>query len=126
MGICSSYVFECFKGILGRSVRYSVGCLLPSAMTQNYTNRFTRKGPDVVSEEVALVLFGKPAVEFKVLFTTVYTNLRARKMSGGGEEMMRLRVYEKLQHLVSRGMVDKTVSRNIWVWLPYPRRCHWL
>lgn len=82
-------------------------------MLQNRTSSFTRKGPDVVSEEVAMVLFGKPALEFKALFTIVYANLRARKSSGGGEEMLRLRVYEKLQSLVSRGMVDKTITKGV-------------
>lgn len=82
-------------------------------MAQNYSNHFTRKGPDVLSEELATVLFGKPAFEFKALFIIVYANLRARKSTGGGEEMLRLRVYEKLQALVSRGMVDKVVTKGI-------------
>ena len=82
-------------------------------MAQIHTSRFTRKGPDVLSEELATVLFGKPAFEFKALFTIVYANLRARKSSGGGEEMLRLRVYEKLQALVSRGMVDKKITAGV-------------
>ena len=88
-------------------------CLLLSAMSQNPTSRFTRKGPDILSEEMALVMFGKAAFEFKALFTVVYTNLRARKMANGGEEMLRLRVYEKLQAFVSRGMVDKTITKGV-------------
>ena len=82
-------------------------------MAQNHTNRFTRKGPDIVSEELAMALFGNPAFEFKALFAVVYANLRARKVAGGGEEMLRLRVYEKLQNLVSRGMVDKTTTKGV-------------
>ena len=82
-------------------------------MTQNPTSRFTRKGPDVLSEEVATVLFGNPAFEFKALFTVVHANLRARKLANGGEEMLRLRVYEKLQYLVGRGMVDKTITKGV-------------
>ncbi len=82
-------------------------------MAQNHTNRFTRKGPDIVSEELAMALFGNPAYEFKPLFTLVYANLRARKVAGGGEEMLRLRVYEKLQSFVSRGMVDKKITAGV-------------
>ena len=88
-------------------------CLLLSAMSQNYTTRFTRKGPDVLSEELATVMFGKTAFEFKPLFTIVYTNLRARKLANGGEEMLRLRIYEKLQAFVDRGMVDKTITKGV-------------
>lgn len=83
------------------------------SMAPIHTSRFTRKGPDIVSEEVAMALFGKPAFEFKALFTIVHAGLRARKSSGGGEEMLRLRVYEKLQALVSRGMVDKVVTKGV-------------
>ena len=88
-------------------------CLLPSAMSQNYTTRFTRKGPDILSEELATVMFGNAALEFKPLFATVYANLRARKIANGGEEMLRLRVYEKLQALVGRGMVNKTITAGV-------------
>lgn len=82
-------------------------------MAQKYGSTFSRRGPDIVTEELALVLFGKTAFEFKPLFDIVYTNLRARKAVGGGEEMLRLRVYEKLQGLVSRGMVKKAISEGI-------------
>ena len=43
----------------------------------------------------------------------MYTNLRARHALGGGEEMLRLRVYEKLQNFVSKGMVDKKTTAGI-------------
>ena len=72
-----------------------------------------QRGPDVVSEEIATVLIGKGALEFKALFTIIFTNLRARKMSGGGEEMLRLRVYEKLQGMVKKGMVDKIITKGV-------------
>ena len=42
------------------------------------------------------------------LFDVVYERLRARNAASGGEEMLRLRAYEKLSNLVSRGMVKKT------------------
>ena len=82
-------------------------------MSQTYTHKFSRKGPDIIAEEMARVMCGQPAFEFKALFTTVYANLRARNACGGGEEMLRLRVYEKLQNFVSKGMVTKTTTAGI-------------
>lgn len=69
---------------------------------------FSRRLPDLVTEELATVLKGRSSYEFKDIFDKVYTNLRARNAASGGEEMLRLRAYEKLQALVSRGMVKKT------------------
>ncbi len=69
---------------------------------------FSRRGPDRVAEELATVLSGKASFEFKALFTVVYENLRARNAASGGEEMLRLRAYEKLQNLVDAGVVKKT------------------
>ena len=37
----------------------------------------------------------------------MHVNLRNRNAASGGEEMLRLRAYEKLQNLVARGMVKK-------------------
>ena len=82
-------------------------------MSQTYTHKFSRKGPDVLSEELARAMCGRPPSEFKALFTIVYANLRARNACGGGEEMLRLRVYEKLQNFVSKGMVTKTTTAGI-------------
>ena len=82
-------------------------------MSQTYSHSFSRKGPDVLSEEMAVVMCGKSPFEFKALFTTVYANLRARKLANGGEEMLRLRVYEKLQNFVSNGMVTKTITAGV-------------
>jgi hypothetical protein len=42
------------------------------------------------------------------LFEVVHENLRQRNAASGGEEMLRLRAYEKLQNLVARGVVKKT------------------
>ncbi len=44
---------------------------------------------------------------FNELFEVVYENLKARNAVSGGEEMLRLRAYEKLQNLVTRGLVEK-------------------
>jgi hypothetical protein len=72
------------------------------------TYGFSRRGPDRVAEELASVLSAKASYEFKALFTIVYTNLRARDQASGGEEMLRLRAYEKLQNFVQAGFVKKT------------------
>jgi len=69
---------------------------------------FSRRLPDLVTEELVVVLARKTSFEFKQLFDIVYENLRARNATSGGEEMLRLRAYEKLQNLVSRGVVKKT------------------
>jgi len=78
-------------------------------MKTNYG--FSRRGPDHVAEELATVLSKKTAYEFKELFLLVHANLRARNAASGGEEMLRLRAYEKLQNLVSAGVVKKTGSK---------------
>lgn len=68
---------------------------------------FARRLPDLVTEELAAVLSTRNTYEFKELFELVHERLRARNAASGGEEMLRLRAYEKLQNLVSRGMVKK-------------------
>ena len=54
-----------------------------------------------------MVLSNKASYEFKALFDVVHANLRARNAASGGEEMLRLRAYEKLQNLVQAGIVKK-------------------
>ena len=68
---------------------------------------FARRLPDLVTEELASVLSSRSTFEFGGLFDVVHENLRARNAAGSGEEMLRLRAYEKLQNLVARGMVKK-------------------
>src|SRR2546422_5372633 len=70
-------------------------------------NGFSRRAPDLVTEELIAVLSRKTSFEFKELFEVVHENLRARNAASGGEEMLRLRAYEKLQNLVQRGVVKK-------------------
>jgi hypothetical protein len=60
-----------------------------------------------VAEELATVLSKKASFEFKPLFLAVHANLKAKNAASGGEEMLRLRAYEKLQSLVHAGMVKK-------------------
>jgi len=70
---------------------------------------FSRRIPDLVTEELVSVLLKKgSSFEFKQLFDVVYDRLKKRNAASGGEEMLRLRAYEKLQHLVSRNMVKKS------------------
>lgn len=71
-------------------------------------NAFSRRVPDLVTEELVAVLSRRTSYEFKQLFEILHENLRARNAASGGEEMLRLRAYEKLQNLVARGMVKKT------------------
>src|SRR5438309_7722541 len=80
-------------------------------MPKTFGGTFSRRGPDIVTEELAVVLSGNTSFEFKALFEIVHANLRARNSASGGEEMLRLRAYEKLQSLVSRGMVKKTITK---------------
>ena len=76
-------------------------------MNQN-SSGFSRRGPDIITEELVTVLLEKNCFEFKALFTVIHANLRARNAASGGEEMLRLRAYEKLQALVGAGVVKKT------------------
>jgi len=69
---------------------------------------FSRRAPDIITEELVAAFTGRRAYEFKPLFDHIFTNLRARNAASGGEEMLRLRCYEKLQSLVDRGAVKKT------------------
>jgi len=71
---------------------------------------FSRRMPDSISEELVTVLSSRTSFEFKALFDIVLLNLRERKAASGGEEMLRLRAYEKLQILVGQGVVNRTVN----------------
>ena len=70
-------------------------------------HRFSLRGPDLLMEELATALSAQAWFEFKPLFAVVHANLRARKAAHGGEEMLRLRLYEKLQTLVQMGGAEK-------------------
>jgi hypothetical protein len=71
---------------------------------------FSRRMPDNISEELVAVLSSRSSFEFKPLFDIILFNLRERNAASGGEEMLRLRAYEKLQGLVSQGVVNRTVK----------------
>ena len=74
------------------------------------TCHLVSSGPDYVVEELAAALSEPTWYEFKPLFLYIYGNLRARKAIGSGEEMLRLRTYDKLQSLVKHGYVEKKGS----------------
>jgi hypothetical protein len=71
---------------------------------------FTRRAPDNITEELIAVLSSRASFEFKPLFEIILLNLRERNAASGGEEMLRLRAYEKLQGLVHQGAVNRTVT----------------
>lgn len=79
-------------------------------MSKAITASYTRRIPDNLTEELVAVLSSRASFEFKPLFDLVLLNLRERNAASGGEEMLRLRVYEKLQSLVNQGAVNRTVN----------------
>jgi hypothetical protein len=79
-------------------------------MSKRSAISFTRRGPDNITEELIAVLSSRVSFEFKPLFEIVLVNLRERNAASGGEEMLRLRAYERLQGLVHQGAVNRTVT----------------
>lgn len=77
------------------------------ATTPTRKTRFSRRVPDHVTDELVNVLSAGDTLEFNALFKLVYDNLKLKNAVSGGEEMLRLRSYEKLQGLVSRGLCAK-------------------
>ena len=84
--------------------------VLYSPMSKSVGASFSRRMPDHVTEELVAVLSSRASFEFKPLFDIILLNLRERNAASGGEEMLRLRVYEKLQGLVGQGAVNRTVT----------------
>src|SRR5207237_9518096 len=79
-------------------------------MSKSVGASFSRRMPDNITEELVAVLSSKASFEFKPLFDIILLNLRERNAASGGEEMLRLRSYEKLQGLVNQGAVTRTVN----------------
>jgi hypothetical protein len=71
---------------------------------------FKRRTADIMTSELASVLSSETWFDFKALFLEVHANLRARGAAHGGEEILRLRAYDKLQGLVQEGNVEKKVK----------------
>jgi hypothetical protein len=68
---------------------------------------FSRRVADHVTDELVNVLSRGETYEFKALFLKVFEGLKVKNAVSGGEEMLRLRCYEKLQSLTGRGLVQK-------------------
>jgi len=69
---------------------------------------FLRRSVDHVTDELVIALAGGETIEFKALFSKVFEGLKRKNAVSGGEEMLRLRCYEKLLKLASSGLVQKT------------------
>jgi len=69
--------------------------------------RYSRRLPDHVTDEIVNVLVEDKIFGFNDLFERAFESLKGRNAVSGGEEMLRLRAYEKLQNLVTRGLVEK-------------------
>ena len=79
-------------------------------MATTRRTRFSRRIPDHVTDELVVVLSNPETYEFNALFGLVYANLKEKNAVSGGEEMLRLRAYENLQSLVTRGLVEKSLK----------------
>ena len=69
---------------------------------------FLRRTVDHVTDELVAALSGGETIEFKALFLKVFEGLKRKNAVSGGEEMLRLRCYEKLLKLAGSGLVQKT------------------
>ncbi len=76
-------------------------------MSNTKRSRFSRRVPDHVTDELVNVLSEDQIFGFNDLFGRVFENLKEKNAVSGGEEMLRLRAYEKLQNLVTRGLAEK-------------------
>ena len=72
-------------------------------------NASSRRLTDLVTAELVFFLSQRRSYEFKQLFEVVHDDLRRRSVANGGEEMLRIRAYEKLQNLVFSDAVKKNV-----------------
>lgn len=70
-----------------------------------------RPSQDFVSEEMVAALLKDASYDFNELFAVVHEHLRARNAAGSGKEMLRLRMYEKLNIMVAQGLVKKLDKR---------------
>lgn len=76
-------------------------------MNGNRNARHSKRVTDIVRQEVIDVLLCAEIIEFNSIFLQVSTNMKQKNYSTGGEEILRLRIYEKLQALVSEGGIRK-------------------
>ena len=71
-------------------------------MLEDRRSRSSRKTPDLVTDELILILHEAGMLEFNDIFQRTVVVMKAKHMSLGGEE-----IYEKLQNLVSAGGLMK-------------------
>ena len=76
-------------------------------MLEDRRSRSSRKTPDLVTDELILILHEAGMLEFNDIFQRTVVVMKAKNMSLGGEEILRLRIYEKLQNQVSAGGLMK-------------------
>ena len=70
-------------------------------MLEDRRSRSSRKTPDLVTDELILILHEAGMLEFNDIFQRTVVVMKAKHMS------LRLRIYEKLQNLVSAGGLMK-------------------
>ncbi len=66
-----------------------------------------RRSPDAIRCEMLAVLSQADTILFNDIFEGVLAAMKQKGISTGGEEILRLRIYEKLQTLVSQGALHK-------------------
>lgn len=71
----------------------------------------SRRTPDLLMEELVAVLLRSRSLDFKALFLQIHVTLKEKNINSGGEEMLRLRTYDKLQSLVRDGIVTKIAGK---------------
>lgn len=76
-------------------------------MNGGRNTRGSKRVADIVRQEVIDVLLGTGVIEFNEIFLQVSESMKSKNLSTGGEEILRLRIYEKLQTLVSEGGIRK-------------------
>ena len=76
-------------------------------MLEDRRSRSSRKAPDLVTDELIVILHEAGMLEFNEIFQRTVVVMKEKHMSLGGEEILRLRIYEKLQNLVSSGGLVK-------------------
>ncbi len=77
-------------------------------MLEDRRNRSSRRAPDLLTDELMVILHeAAGTLEFNDIFQRTVAVMKEKKMSVGGEEILRLRIYEKLQNLVGIGCLTK-------------------
>lgn len=77
-------------------------------MSMNRNARHSKRVTDIVRQEVIEVLLeAEGIIEFNNIFLKACESMKEKNYSTGGEEILRLRIYEKLQTLIAEGGVKK-------------------